>query len=361
VKIATLNYLVSGTSYDYITIDGIQFEGSISHALYFYGSATNIIIKNCTIKYAGGAGIYFHGGSYWDIDNNVIQHCTLAGCYAIATNSNITNNDISYIGMIPGSAFLAHSTGIFLNNTNMVVEYNKIQYTAWSGINTSSIASFTLKYNFINYPMQILDDGGGIYYTSSTGTRLIDHNIILNSGVNAPADVTIARGIYLDANSSGSSVTNNTVSGCREAGLHIHSGLNNTVTDNVFYNNGRQVIFQKITHPSTGIIFKNNKLISKTSAQQALLQWGYSTAEMQNWGTFDYNYYARPIDDNKVFYYASGNHTLDEWKTLMSQDTHSQKSPISISDIANLNFYYNASTTNKVISLTLPVRSMQQK
>lgn len=359
VKIATLNKLIYNNAHDYIHVTNLKLTGSISHAIHLNSSAHYNRIQDCEISYAGGSAIENYGGNYLEAHYNTISHSNY-GIYLVGSTINVTHNDITYIGMIPGAAFIAHATGIFINNTGVTAEYNNIHYIAWSGINTSSIATFSLYRNFITYPCQVLDDGGGIYYTSSSGTRTVNQNIVLNSGVGAPADVAIARGIYLDAGSSGSSVTNNIVAGCREAGYQIHYGDNNTLTGNLAFNNGMAVLFQKYgTGVSTGTTMNNNKFIAKGSAQESLMSYGYTTSEIQALGAFDYNYYARPIDDDYHFYYASGSHTLTEWKTLVNpDDAHSYGSPITVTSEDHMHFIYNNTLSAKNYYLSAAMKDI---
>ena len=353
VKIATLNKLIYNNAHDYIHITNLKLTGSISHAIHLNGSAHYNQVKNCDISFAGGSAIEDGGGNYSEFHYNKISHSNY-GIYLVGSNITATHNDISHIGMIKGAARMPHATGIYIGGTNTTVEYNNIEYTAWSGINSSSISSFSIYRNFINYPCMVIDDGGGIYCNSSTGTRTINQNIVLNSGVGSESWLIIPRGIYYDGGGSGASITNNIVAGCRGAGLLIHYGDNHTITGNLFYDNQRQAEFLKWgTGVSTGITFNNNKLIAKASAQVSLRSGIYTTDEIKAWGAFDYNYYARPIDDDNHFYYASGYHTLAEWKELVTpDDAHSYGSPISVSSTDDIHFIYNETEATKQYSLS---------
>jgi len=74
---------------------------------------------------------------------------------------------------------------------------------------------------------------------------------------------------------------------------------------------------------------------------------------MQGWGSFDYNYYARPIDDDYIFYYVSAQHTLAEWKALVTpDDINSYGSPISVASENDLHFIYNNTDEPKLYSLS---------
>ena len=359
IQAATLDHLIINDGYDFITIDGLEFSGSISHALNFTGNLNNCTIQNCKINNAGLNGIYFATGSEIRINNNEITRCNQAGIFCFdVTSVTIINNHIHHIALIPGQDYRGtYCDGIYFgygSKTDMFIQYNNISYTGYNGIHAGGGTPFEIRNNYIGYSCQVINDGGGIYYPGGGNIkRLIDHNIVLNSGQGAPDYVTIARGIYADASASGSTITNNTVAGCKEAGIHIHSGSFNTITGNTCFNNGRGIIFQKISSPSTNTTFKNNKIIA-SGTQYALLQWGYSKEEMQNWGTFDNNFYARPSGDDYLFYYLSGRHTLAEWKTLIKQEKQSQGAPRAADD-KDIHFIYNANndTRSYVLSATM--------
>ena len=359
VKIATLNKLIYNNAHDYIHITNLELTGSISHAIHNNSSTRYNQVKNCDISFAGGSAIEDGGGSYSEFHYNMISHSNY-GIYLVGSNITATHNDISHIGMIKGAARMPHATGIYIGSTNTTVEYNNIEYIAWSGINSSSISSFSIYRNFINYPCMVIDDGGGIYCNSSTGTRTINQNIVLNSGIGSESWLIIPRGIYYDAGGSGASITNNIVAGCRGAGLLIHYGDNHTITGNLFFDNQRQAEFLKWgTGVSTGITFNNNKLIAKASAQVSLRSNIYTTDEIKAWGAFDYNYYARPIDDDNHFYYASGYHTLAEWKALVTpDDAHSYGSPVAVTSEDHMHFIYNNTLSAKTYYLSAAMKDI---
>lgn len=359
VKVATLNYLIRNAGHDYIDINNLTLTGSISHAIYFSSSTDYCNIEDCDVSYAGGSAMEIYGGDYLECNYNEITHSNY-GVYLTGDYCNVRYNDIFNIGMIIGSPFMPHATGVYLSQTNNNIEYNNIQYIAWSGINTSSVATYTIAKNFINYACMNIDDGGGIYSTSSTGTRIINQNIVLNSGVGGEPWLVIPRGIYYDAGGSGANITDNIVAGCRGAGLLIHYGDNHVITGNLLFNNQRQAEFLKFgTGVSTGLTFNNNKLIAKASAQVSLRSLSYTTDEIKAWGNFDYNYYARPVDDDNHFYYASGYHTLAEWKALVTpDDAHSYGSPVPVSSEDHIHFIYNNTLQVKIYYLSAAMKDI---
>jgi len=151
VKIATLKYLIDNGSYDYITVDGLSFQGSVSNAINCAAGSDSWTIQNCNISFAGHSGINFTGGSNAKIDNNTISNCNASGIYTLLNNSNITNNSVLQIGMIPGQSLLYHSMGIYLRGTDLLAQYNNIQHSGWSGIASAIGSTFIIRNNFINY------------------------------------------------------------------------------------------------------------------------------------------------------------------------------------------------------------------
>jgi len=370
VQVATVDYLFYNVGYDYITIDGITFQGSIYDAIYSR-SSDNIVIQNCTIQYVGRSGLCFYSNDNCTIYNNTIRYANGCGVEAISGDHySITENNISYIGMIIGQYLKGTSStlgyvyttagtqAIYLNtdtSTDNYVDNNAISYIGLNGIGTSSITKFSATNNFITYCCQVLGDGGGFYCANGSGSRYIDSNIVLYSGVGANAYVSIARGIYIDAGGGNVEIIDNTVANCTEAGYHIHGGDYNTITGNLGYNNGRQIWFQKIVSPvyaSNNLVVNHNKFISKSATQYTLYEYGYTSGEILSWGTFDYNYYARPISDTSSLRYLSAAHSLAEWRTLTSQESHSAGSPISISSENDLHFIYNETSDTKYYTLS---------
>ncbi len=106
----------------------------------------------------------------------------------------------------------------------------------------------------------------------------------------------------------------------------------------------------------TNIIIQSNIFVAKTTATKVIWCNTVGAATMPTPFTSDSNYFARPIDDNLTVqtYVAGGaitQRTLAGWQALNGQDAHSKKSPQAISDTNNLRFEYNATTSNRVVSL----------
>ncbi|MBE0676433.1 MAG: right-handed parallel beta-helix repeat-containing protein, partial [Bacteroidales bacterium] len=360
VEVATLNNLVYNTGNDYITIDNIHFRGSASNMIEFITNANDYItVQNSQFTFAG-LDVINLWGNYGNVTNNLISSCNQTGIEIIGTKHKITSNIIEKIGLIAGQAFSGNLTnGIAINNNDCLVKNNTIQNIGYSGIKLSSTADvITIQNNFIHDVLLTLNDGGGIYTAAEGVSRKIDGNIILSVKGNTDGtpypDRHIARGIYLDVNSTNVIITNNTVAHCTEGGYMIHRAHENKLENNTAYNNGYGMFFQN----SSGSSIRNNALTNNIffakAASQLALKF-YSVADdIPSFGTADNNYYARPVDDNDVFHTYSpstGNkfRALASWQSFTNQDRNSKKSPVTVSDTSKIDFYFNPSTSNRVI------------
>ncbi len=366
VEAATLDNLIYDVGSDYITVDNLHFRGSGASMIEFIVNANDYItIQNSQFSFAGLDAINIWG-NYGNITNNIISSCNQTAVKVIGTQHKITQNIIEKVGIIEGQALSGNLTnGIAINNNDCLVKNNVIRNTGYCGIKLSSTADvITIQNNYIHDILITLNDGAGIYTSAEGVSRKIDGNIILHVEGNTAGtpypDRHIARGIYLDVNSTNVIVTNNTVAHAREAGFMIHRAHENRIENNTAFNNGYGMYFQN----SSGSSIRNNILnknifLARTQAQVSLKF--YSVADdISSFGTADYNYYARPVDDDDVFNTYSpstGNkfRTLSGWQSFTGQDRNSKKSAVTVSDTSKIDFYYNPATTNKIISLSQPM------
>jgi len=366
VEIATLRNLVYNEEYDYITIDNICFRGSIGNMIEFIINSCNYLtIQNTVLRFAGLDAINLWGKNS-NISNNTISSCNQTGIKALGDEHNITQNVVENVGLIVGQAYWGNLTnGIAIANDDCLVKYNTIQNIGYCGIKLSSTADIiTIQNNYINNVLLTLNDGGGIYTAAEGVSRKIEANIITNVIGNSEGTPYpgrhIARGIYLDVNSTNVLVTYNTVANCNEAGYMIHRAHDNRIENNTAFNNGYGMFFQNSSGSSIrNNTLRNNIFLAKSSKQLSLKF--YSVADdIPSFGTADYNYYARPVDDDDVFHTYSPStgskyRTLTSWQSFTSQDRNSKKSAVTVSDTSKIDFYYNPSTSNKVVTLSQPM------
>jgi len=372
VKVATKNNLIyNNPGKDYIKIGNISFIGSINTAIDLSWGSDHCVMQYCSVSFAGEDGIRF-SGSYGIIDNNSVSDCnrTGIGTFYTGTNTVITNNTIKNIGIVKGLSkpipgIWSPTCGIAVEFNNCIIQYNTIENVGYTGIQIAGNSDIAVvKNNFINNTCLVLDDGGGIYIDNSHSSIIIDVNIILNSvgNTDGAADRNqLAEGIYLDENASNVTVRNNTVANCSNSGIKLHKSHDNTIENNTSFNNYAGINFENWTGSST--VYHNtltgNIFFAKAPTQFAL-RISSTINDIPGFGTSDNNYYARPIDDNDVFYInqpstGSKNETLSKWQSFTNQDADSHKSPIAITNINDIRFEYNASKTNKIITLDQPM------
>jgi len=366
IEVAALKTIIDNQGGDYITIDNLSVAGAIECLITSINTVSDhFTIQNSGLSFSGLDGIQLWG-SAGAVTNNIISACNQTGIITVGNQHNITNNEISNIGLLAGQALRGNlSNGIAINNNDCLIKNNKIHKIGYCGIKLSSTADIiTVQNNYLDNILLTLNDGGGIYTAAEGISRKIDGNIITNvignmMGTPYP-DRPIARGIYLDVNSTNVIITGNTVSNCSESGYMIHRAYNNRLENNTSFNNGNGMFFQNSSGSNIrNNVLKSNIFFAKASTQNAL-KFSSVADDIPSFGTADNNYYARPIDDDDVFYTYSPStgykyRTLAGWQTFSSQDLNSKKSPVTVTDTSKIDFYYNPTTANKNIALTQPM------
>jgi parallel beta-helix repeat protein len=375
VQVATKDTLVYMKYRNYITFDNLSIQGSNKDAFVILSSA-NVTIQNCNIDYSGkdaiwgsqnfglpSANFIFKNSTINHTNNNAIS---LASEFAGAL---ISHNSVKNTGMIVGMGQSGDGMyyGIQTRANNVVIENNEVDSVGYVGIgfwNNNTI----VRNNLVNGFCFVKLDGAGIYTWIGTGNspytgQKVLNNIVLNGfGDNAGTPATgnpISHGIYLDDWSANIEVAGNTISNCPHSGIYVHKAHDCNIHDNTSYNNG---LFQLLCVSSDlgslirNDIIKNNIFFSRTTSQIVA---GYQSIldDILSFGTIDYNYYARPIDDNIVFnvtlnnYATFLNYNLSQWQAYSGFDKSSKKSPKTISTVNDLRFEYNASSSSKTITL----------
>jgi len=365
VKVATLSVLISNSTWkhDYITIDNISISGCIKNAVdawQWYNN--NMTIQNCDIAFAGAEGIHLRS-RFGKINNNTINTCNLYGIYNYNNRAEITNNNIRNIGIIKGQG-ISSGVGINISTDSVIVSNNVIENIGYDGITIGRIKETIVKNNFINNTCLVLSDGGAIYTDGNHTNLLIDGNIITNVIGNIDGTPSgagnIVEGIYLDEYCNGVIVENNTVASCAYSGIKLHMAHDNIIRDNTCFNNRVGIYVLNSSSGTENNELLRNKFIAKTSTQLTIYLQD-TRSKSVNFGTANYNYYARPINDvntimtNHTIYEGNVYRTSAQWQTLTGQDANSQKSPQSITFETDLQFEYNATKAAKVVVLNQPM------
>jgi len=369
VRVSTINNLIINNSgQDNIKVENISFSGANKSSVYL-SAADYFTVQNCDIDFSGENGIFIQWGSYVTCNNNLINNSNRAGIFcAGGKNATFTNNLIRNSGIIPGAAITAtQNNGIYITqNDYCLIQYNEINYSGGNGIYFTG-NNVIVKNNFVNNSCQILHDCGGIYTNGNFSDRLIEGNIVLNSFGNgngtAKPEFVYAEGIYLDAPSQGIIIRNNTAAFCRRSGIFFHESHDNNCYGNTCFNNKQQLRFQfGNKNPNDNIrniLFNDNILFAKT-ANYICVSAISSLDDIPRFMIAENNYYTRPFDDGDVFYTLSPStgskyRNLEDWQLFTGQDLNSVKSPVSVKDTADIDFYYNATKLKRTINLAQPM------
>ena len=383
VKVSSLNKVANIHGKDYITLKNLTFEGANLSAI-FISSSSYVTVQECNILYSGNCAIDggYNSGKLSEglkILNNTINEVQNYAIflekefYAAAISGNTINN----VGLIPGMSGSGdgQNMAIRLYGSNHIIEYNKLTNLGFNGIDFAG-NNIKVRSNLINNWALIKDDSGGIYTSSLgvnywTGTE-ITNNIILN-GIGAPggaiANDERVQGIYCDQHNRDILIQGNTVFNCG-MGIYIKNSHEMKIYDNLLYANRENQFHANHTteysnSPLRNIDIQRNIMISKDPDVKVVHFNTYiNEADIRQFGTANYNYYARPVNDDNPnnrtlratvnWYPVSSNEgyrSVTEWSVWTGQDLNSSKSKVSITDPGKIRFEYNASTTNKVVSL----------
>lgn len=370
VQVASIENLLTFThSIGYINLEGIDFTGANSIALYrtafssIAQKAHHINVKNCKILYSGQDAISMCVYSL-NIENNIISESNrfamlLSGSKNVVVRNNAVRNSGTLPGMgVPFTALMIEGPSAGSNTTSMLVEYNSIINT---GHNAISIGADTtiIRNNFIDTFNTLLDDGAGIYGGKNA---TITNNIVINGigATNGKPWGPLTCGIYLDDNSSNNEVSYNTVYNCPWVGIYLHNAHDNNVHHNLSFNSPTQfrIIDDNIDGSFENNTITYNQFVSKKSTQ-VVAEFTSQFENLASIGTLDNNYYARPLAQTDIINtsFPSGNasRTLESWQQFSGKDANSKKTAQEITSEADFQFEYNNTQTEKKVILAQPM------
>jgi uncharacterized repeat protein (TIGR02059 family) len=382
-----VSYVVKASQYDrnihiqnrqYVDFENLDCEGGNTQGIYL-NTTDHIKFTNCNLKYQGGNGYYSIYGTYVTLLGGSITNALNDGLSFENGNYNciIDGVSITNAGMIPGAARSGDgaAVGMFVYGGNNTIRNCSIVNTGFNGIQFGG-SNILIENNYVNNFCKVKDDGGGIYTgpgASADINRKIQNNIVVNSkgaypGCEAYASYEAfgkACGIYMDENSQNVEISGNTVANCSWAGIFIHLARNIQINNNTVYNNdiGQLYFEYSKTGEVINIISSGNKFISKAANQSTYYHHAFVNENPNVTGTFNNNYYARPIDNNATIHVmlsvTGGNdkwYTLAGWQTYTGEDASSHKSNVSTADTTGFfKFVYNQSISNKTMMLNAPM------
>jgi parallel beta-helix repeat protein len=378
IAASTQNILIAINYTNYVNINGIELTGANVTAINT-NSSNYISITNCEINFSGADALLGGKLSYFTFKNNSIS-TTNNNAITLnhSNNTVIKNNLIKNTGILPGRAKNGSGIycGIILVGNNNLIEYNTIEETGYIPISFQG-DSILIKNNFINNFAFILDDSGGIYtwngcpsnpdsvYGINHFDRKITGNIVLNGigaseGTNSK-NAKAASGIYLDDNTMNVVVSDNTIANCALYGIYLHNARENSVIQNTVFNNGSQLDIigsdNCTTDPIINNRIENNILFSKLPTQNVLALYANAINNSTAYGSFDFNYYCRPFNEENTVTINNGtsteNYNLLEWKNSYKKDLNSQITPMQfpnyiINELIGANKYANGAFNSNI-------------
>ncbi len=369
VKVSAYVNAIVINGYSYITIDNLNIIGYGYDGIALT-SSPYITVQNCSISFCGGSGIAGNESTSspgCSFNNNIIDQCNDNGIYLYYdyTTPTISNNAISNCGLISGAAytgyrFYAYSGMFIYKGTNAVIEYNTVTNSGYCGMHVSGVG-YTVRYNFVQNFCMTKQDGGGIY-TTSTGSTW-KNNIVLDGIGNVEgvygSSIAQAHGLYTDNTAMTNTLDSNVVSRCTD-NYFSNNNQNGTVTNNIFYDGKKEVVCLTTTlkpDGCDGLVMQYNQIIAKASSITCL--YFISTTTLDPTADFDYNYYTRPINDGATIVTLPGwvYRTLAQWQVYSGVDANSAKSPVTPVDTTEIDFYYNFTNHDSIV--TLPYASIE--
>lgn len=369
VKASTQVHNVSLNAKSYTDFENIDFEGGNYYGIRNIGGCHYLTFTNCNFTAQGGNAFYGTNSDHITITNCSITDAFNDGVMFEGAVTEVTIDGLttSHCGDMLGTSRSGDAAGvaIYVDGNNAIIRNCSVVNSGYHGIYFNGNNAL-VENNFVDSYCIVKDDGGGIYTYISTGST-IQNNIVVNGiGSYAGAESNSwepygkAAAIYIDDGvaSHTATITGNTLSTSEWAGIFIHDSSGDIITNNTVFNFASQLLFlESVIGTIRTTTVTGNKFIAKAATQRCWDNLMYVSENPSLFGTFDNNYYARPIDDNQVFYTTFNGDTyttksLSEWKTYTGDDVSSLGSPFSISNVSELSLVYNKTSSSASSSLT---------
>lgn len=380
VKASTVSNLVTISSKTDISFTNIIFQGASNH-VFSITNSQRIKLTDCEVNYAGNDGMNTNSGTNnitllrtnfnWSNNNHIRSN--------LATDWNIQDCVFTNNGMTAGMGQSGDGSyyGISDLANNSLFQYNTLINTGYVGINFNGgpgVGNVNILNNFIDGYCLVKDDGAGIY-TGYVGGMVshpqcrIENNIVKNGkgageGAGGVGEYSQTHGIYLDDYSNNIIVSGNSVTASAGGGIYLHLSQNITLNNNTTFANKNEELLISATENSTGAIrginMSGNIFFNMTADNSAkfftVLVRCLSGTDISQWGTWNNNYYCRPLNAEKQSIYtiragSANNMTLAQWQALSGKDQNSKVTPVAVTDPNKIRFEYNESKLARVVTL----------
>jgi parallel beta-helix repeat protein len=356
-----------------VTLGGLTIDGSTNDGVGVdVVNASNITLEGNHI-HSVGTGVHLSGSTQAQIHGNEINN-TVSNAIALESGSNyntVAGNSIHDIGTLQvysnGISFLGSSNNDFANNT--ITNVSKFGIAGGSN-NGKADASYNniIEYNTIDHTNLASSDGGGIMIIGTqqdlTGD-IIRYNSVSNvtaAGTTSwdgtagstfldPASKLVSFGIYLDDFASGVQVYGNVLNH-NVGGIDIHSGWNNTVTNNIVIDGSGDGLTMNWgggaeLAPSSRNVFARNIVVANSPTSGVSQSGGSLTA-----ASWDHNLYFGSQMANRPFHLwgvkAQRANSMTQWQSH-GFDAHSRVADPLFLDSAHGNFALAANSPARAL------------
>ncbi|WP_296700210.1 right-handed parallel beta-helix repeat-containing protein [Algoriphagus sp.] len=278
--------------------------------------SSNILVENSILEFAGENAIYSYSTPDFSVKNNIIRNSLSGGVFfwhstpRAVISDNLIENSMPFQGMAKNSDL--NGIGVYLagNANESKIFRNRVINSGYNGIHFGGNNS-VVKNNLVDNYCLWKQDGGGIYMNSdglvnsNNKEREIVGNIILNGkGANEGTnqDIKIAEGIYLDDNTSGVYVAENSIAYINGKGIYLHNANNITIVENLIFECN---VLLKLNHDHLGgplrkikieknefITFKENDIAFSISSIED---------DLSLFGVSQENYFLEPFGNEFIF------------------------------------------------------------
>ncbi|MFC3975700.1 Ig-like domain-containing protein, partial [Belliella kenyensis] len=352
VKVSTLTDLVNlNWEVGNYSFNNLKFEGANESAIHIRGGK-NVKILNSEFQFIREAAIHGILSSNLEIENCKFNYSFNNAIFInnASENVKIRNNEIlntfTFNGMGKNSSLNGQAIYLTSNAHNGLIEGNTIKNIGYVGINFGGNNTI-VKNNYIDNFCMHKTDGGGIYTwegpsNRSLTNRVIEGNIIINGlgykegtviqgAINNPA----VEGIYLDDNTAGILIKNNTIANVANSGIYVHNARNIVIDHNMMFNNSDHIFFSddNLGAAIQNVKVENNTFFSKHPDQYFLKFSSTSSNTFESMASFSNNAFASPYGTSAGIFrqrVSSGAtpeliKTLEEWGQDRSYKFSNQK------------------------------------
>lgn len=362
----------------YVTIDNLEvsrwFDNGITTPRNLESEDnSHITIRDVLIRDIDNAGINFatwvwnagpnsgwRGGRNILVEESLVERANHMAINSYTINSTFRSNTISDIALVEnlgrdGMGCPLEQGGGFCTRDGMALhfpvdkpafsgfgntlEYNRLERTGSSGIQMFG-GSSAIRYNTIQEAGYAKGDIGGIavygsgsFATTNAHDITIQSNIIISTTGNtdgaAPAfQPLFGIGVYIDNAADDITIANNTVIGSTIDGILMQNSRG-SITGNTAYNNNAGTMSRgqiglygsptQVSNMSDNILYGLNFIDNFTFAKTLHTE----SANHNNIGTADYNYYFNPYRSNHISI-GFNLQTLAQWQAASGLDANSK-------------------------------------